>query len=313
MSKKKKFCEGPFGFRMLDSVAKEVDKMWKRAPSDCKEIGFKRVSFTPESIEFKAGERADVSLITSDIVDRDREVVLPQGIDWSQFRKNPVVPFGHKYDEPPVGHAQWVKRVKSDDANGWIAKTLYATKPDDWPGVWFADAVWHLVQTEVLKGKSIGFIPVPGGVRSPTSEDLKANPDWADSHAIIAKCLALEYSVVPVQSNPEALTVQVAKGLKSGIEFPDVVLDALDVVIPQREIDSASKLLEDEGFELEDFSLSDYIPEDGSVAVATKTPTKKKRFTLTDQQVKRIIDRTITPERIARIVDDQINLARGGV
>ena len=125
---------GPGGYTMPETLAQTIDQTMKGLPAECRELGFRRVAALPQAIEIKDGERADISLITSDAVDRDLEVMMPQGGDWKVFQKNPVVTFAHRYDELPVGRALWVKRHSDEHTNGWIAKTQYTTKPPDWQG-----------------------------------------------------------------------------------------------------------------------------------------------------------------------------------
>ncbi|MCD6404719.1 MAG: hypothetical protein J7M19_02715 [Planctomycetes bacterium] len=198
-------AEGPFGFPMKSAVAKEVERIWKGLPRECREMGFTRVAAAAASLEIKDGERADVSLVTTDCVDRDSEVMLPAGGDWSQFLKNPIVTFAHRYDELPVGRALWVKRYRDAEVNGWLAKTRYTERPGDWQGQWFPDAVWHFVKSGDLPGKSIGFLPLE--VSPPETDELEKRPALTGVHAVIRRWLALEYAVAPVQSNPEALVV----------------------------------------------------------------------------------------------------------
>jgi hypothetical protein len=158
------------------------------------------------TIEIKDDERTDVSLVTTDAVDRDLEVVLPEGGDWSQFLRNPVVTFAHRYDELPVGRALWVKRHRDAMHNGWLAKTRYTVRPEGWEGQWFPDAVWHFVKAGDLPGKSIGFLPLE--VSPPRDDEVAERAELSGVRMLIRRWLALEYAVAPVQSNPEALVVE---------------------------------------------------------------------------------------------------------
>jgi len=222
-------CEGPFGFPMPSALASEIDRLWKDVSSEIKTLGYQRRASVSAASNFSEDERADTSYVTSDAVDRDREVVLPEGGDWKEFKKNPVVTFAHRYDELPVGRAAWVKRVQ-DKVNGWLAKTLYTERPDDWEGSWFADAVWHFVKSGVLRGKSIGFLPLAGS--APEEKEIKARPELAGVSFMIRKWLALEYAVAPVQSNPDALVTAVNKAKELGLEVPGVIFEETGMVIP---------------------------------------------------------------------------------
>jgi hypothetical protein len=207
-------CEGPFGLPMKSAVARYIDEVCRSLPESQRVL--KRVSFDTLDMTFVDGERADVSIITTPACDRQHESMNPLGADWTQFQKAGMpVTFAHKYDQLPVGRGAWVKR----NDKGWIGKTLYMTRPDEWPvdEPWFADAVWHGVRQGMLKGKSIGFIPV--AAHEPTAVELKAMPDCV---RIIDKWLALEWAVAPVPVNPEAMQLACAKG-----EIEPCLLDAL--------------------------------------------------------------------------------------
>lgn len=234
-------CTGPLGFTMKSEIARLVDAAIKSQPRELRDAfstrmtvagktfdvaGYCRKGVVPENTTFAEGEHADVSVITSDSVDRDTDVVIPRGMDWSHFQKNMVVPFAHNYDELPVGKCQWVALTKCGNGDGWKAKTLYTKRPDTHPAAaeWFPDSVWHNVKEGVLRGKSIGFIPL--NYRGPTSDELAMHSTWKDAR-ILDKCLALEYSVVPVPANQDALVESVAKS-KSYL-----LAKALNLIIPK--------------------------------------------------------------------------------
>lgn len=218
--------EGPLGFPMREESAREIDELLKQQPSG-EEYEYRRKAAAADDVRTDDEERTDTSFIMTDALDRDREVVLPGGGDFAQFRKNPVVTFAHRYDELPVGRALWLKRDEQNGRAGILAKTQYAAKPKDWGDApWQPSAVWALVQQGVLKGKSIGFLPTQ--VRPPTEKDLKARPDWANVRSIVSKWLLLEYAVAPVPSNPDALVQSIGKGL----EVPESMLEAMGMMIP---------------------------------------------------------------------------------
>lgn len=231
-------AEGPFGFPMPSGVAREVERILKTLPADCRDLGLRRVSSRAVTLEVSEGERTDVSLVTSDAVDRDREVIMPEGGDWSQFLKNPVVTFAHRYDELPVGRALWVKRQRDGAANGWLAKTRYTPRPQGWRGQWFPDAVWHFVRSGDMPGKSIGFLPLE--ISAPGKDEIDARPEFSAVRTVIRRWLALEYAVAPVQSNPEALVVS-AKAPAATTAVRDAATDAANAVnaVAKDEIDLA--------------------------------------------------------------------------
>lgn len=204
--------EGPFGFPMKDSVAKELDKVINSLDFDCKNYGYKRVVKSVEDLSFALDERADISTITTDTLDRDSDVLLPSGIDWSDWQKTGApVTFAHQWDELPVGKGLWIKRKQ----HGWLGKTQYISAPENFKGEWFPDIVWHFIKEGMLKGKSIGFIPTQ--MREPTREEIQNRPELKNCRYYITKSRVLEYSVVPIPSNPDAILSAVAKMATTGL------------------------------------------------------------------------------------------------
>jgi hypothetical protein len=249
---KAKTATGPFGFPMPDKLAKAAEEALKRVPKDVRDRfkttvtqadgkkqtvdGYARRTVETKAMDFVDGEHADVSVITSDSVDRDREVVVARGLDFSQFQKNPVVTFAHSYYCLPVGKCLWVKMEQlAGGGECWKAKTKYTARPgaDLLPegSEWFPDIVWHYIREGELRGKSIGFIPME--YHDPTPDEVRANPNWADAKwGIIGEAMVLEYAVAPVQANPDALVESVAKMKAKGFSSKTLT-DALGLVIPE--------------------------------------------------------------------------------
>lgn len=211
-----KLCEGPLGFPMKEAAAKKVEALLEVQPKGA-QWEYRRTAPNPAALELVEDERCDVSVISSQALDRDREIVMVGGIDLSQFRLNPVVTFAHKYDELPVGRALWTKH----EGDRLKAKTRYSPRPPEWSGDWLPDAVWHMIKHGDLNGKSIGFLPLDGG--PPTAEELKQHPTWKAAKWVYRKSLLLEYAVAPVQSNPEALVESVSKMLNPKQRFLSIV------------------------------------------------------------------------------------------
>lgn len=206
MSKKKTIVEGAFGLRLREDVARSLDELLKTLPRECRTL--KRKTGLVTSSEFLPGEKADVAWVTTDDIDREGEVVLPDGLDLTSYQTNPVVLWNHD-GAAPIGKAQWIKRA----GNGIKAKTVYASRPDTHVGEWLPDTIFSLVQQGVLKGRSIGFLPLE--MVSPSQEHIKANPTWEKANAIITKSMLFEYSVVSIPCNGAALLEAVSKGMKT--------------------------------------------------------------------------------------------------
>jgi hypothetical protein len=196
------------GFTLPEALARKIDDLSRGLPRD---FTYRRLARKSDSFTLDPGERTDVSFITTDALDRDGEVVLPQGGDWSTY--NRVVTFAHRYDQLPVGSNWWIR----PKGNGLIAKTHYPDKPADWgQAPWLPSAILHLMQQPVptCTGKSIGFLPL--NVRAATSDEIAQRPELRNV-PIIDRWIGVEYAVVPIPCNPDAELQAVAKGMELGL------------------------------------------------------------------------------------------------
>lgn len=162
------------------------------------------------------GERAVTAIISTNAVDRDGEVLIPQGMYAKDYEKNPVVFFNHSYADYflddvgaklPVGKC--VALTRKDDSI--IAKTVFATRPDGYPAEkeWLPDTLFSLYQQGVMNAFSVGFIPTE--MRPATDKDVEKF--GAGCRRVYSKWKMHEYSVVPLPANQEAITLAVSKGL----------------------------------------------------------------------------------------------------
>lgn len=199
---RRKTVESALGVRTTEATARKLDALLKSLPPS---HSFRRKSAVAPA-DVVVDQRTDVSAITTRVMDRDREIILPGGIELEDYRQNPIVLFGHDQNRP-VGKCLWIKAT----ADGLTAKTRYADRPTKYAGEWLPDFVFEMVRADVLRGKSIGFLPLE--MREPTADELKSYPDCVN---VISRCLLLEYSVVSVPSNPAALVEAVGKGVGWG-------------------------------------------------------------------------------------------------
>lgn len=236
------------GFPVPDKIAKTIEDAHKALPSDVRDLfhasikdasgtqhsidGYCRKVMTPKSVDFNDGERADVSVITSDAVDADREIVAPEGLDWSIFQKSPAVALDHNYTIPRVGKCLWIKTATLDDgATAWKAKTAFTPRPSDYPSdqEWLPETAWFYVREGCLPAKSIGFIPM--SIKSITADDIRQNPKMKDAKYVINKAMVLEYSVCMLGANPDSLVEACGKMKAKGIQSKSLT-DALGIIIP---------------------------------------------------------------------------------
>jgi hypothetical protein len=132
-------------------------------------------------------QRKFTFIISSGALDRDGDTVDPHAWDTKNFMDagGPVL-FAHKADQPPVGKTERIYNA------GGKLKAEHMTPPRGaYP---FADTISDLVDFGALKATSVGFKPKGGK----TERNDKGGYDFSGQEL-------LEWSIVPIPSNPEAL------------------------------------------------------------------------------------------------------------
>lgn len=147
-------------------------------------------------------------IISTAGLDRDGDTIDPKGWDLKQYRKNPVVLWAHDQGSPPIGKGVNV-RVNSD--NELVSSTKFAEYD-------FADMVFNLYKDGFMNATSVGFMPKDFEI-----VETEARPWGYD----FKEQELLEYSAVPVPSNPEAIMQARAAGLDTApmVEWAEKILD----------------------------------------------------------------------------------------
>jgi len=149
----------------------------------------------------RLGERTFEFIASTGGIDRDGEVILPTAWDLKNFKKNPVIMYGHDYRGLPIGKAP---KVWVDD--GGLKNTVEFPPEGTYE---FADIVRRLVENGYLKAESVGFIP-----REWNDGDGEKEP-----RRTYTKAELLEISIVPVPANPDALVAARDAGVITTKEF----------------------------------------------------------------------------------------------
>ena len=146
-------------------------------------------------------ERAITHYISTPDIDRGKDIVIPSGMDSTDFEKSKTVFYNHNYDRP-IAKNLWVKRT----ADGVKVKTVFSETP-------FANDIYTLHMEDIIKTWSIGFdLPrVAGRYSEPVKGALSV--DEKTGVRTINKWILLEYSSAPLAMNPNA--VDLAKNIKS--------------------------------------------------------------------------------------------------
>ena len=130
-------------------------------------------------------------ILTTPTLDRQGDIVVPTGVSLKWFKKNPVVLWAHRYDQPPVGAVD-VDALKVTD-KGIEADVVFDA------GSAVGREVYGLYDRGVMRAWSIGFVPLKWQlIEDPDTNRVKGYriEEWE----------LLELSAVPVPANPEALT-----------------------------------------------------------------------------------------------------------
>ena len=214
--------EGPLGFPMTDRQAVAVDSILKALPKD-DAFRYRKAVAAKGPSEVLPGERSDVSWITTEAPDRTAEVVLARGMNESQYKLNPIVTMQHAYWLPPVGRSLWRKVVRDGTFVGVKAKTQYPARPKDWPAAkdWPADVAFALVQADLLRGKSIGFLPTK--VHQPRPKEMEER-GWEQVDLVIDEWILLEYSCTFLPAQQQAVVEAVSK---SAVRLPEEFVKAM--------------------------------------------------------------------------------------
>ncbi len=146
--------------------------------------------------ELDEASRSFWAVASDESVDRSGDIIRQAGWELANFMKNPVIPWGHDYSQPPVAMAE---AAEVRDGKLYI-KPKFATA-EQYP---FADQIYQLYKGGFLRAFSVGFMPkehkyMMDGDRYVGTEFLRQE--------------LFEVSAVTVPANPNALAQARAAGL----------------------------------------------------------------------------------------------------
>jgi len=177
-------------------------------------------TYIAESKEKKKKKGIHDVFITTETEDRDVDIIVAAGGDFTPFLKNPVVLFGHEYREFPVARALNLEVIP-----GKGVKSTFQFP--EWGINERADDTRRLWEAKFLNAVSIGFMPLEWELRD--AEDF-----WGGIY--FNEWELLEYSIVTVPSNRDALRLA-AKSLMMEQELSSenpMVVPNIDAINQQR-------------------------------------------------------------------------------
>ena len=180
-----------------------------------------------EKAEEESGKPTTLDMISTIDVDRDNEVLIPDGCDLSGYSKTPTVLFGHDYRSIPIGVSKW---QKIEQGKGIMSKTEYFQSE-------FAKDVYEASVNGAL-ANSVGVIPIQWVEKNNKNDETKYKEliekynIQGEPQRIYTQWQLLEYSKVPVASNPQALTLALQKAKTK--EMKDCISKELEEILEKR-------------------------------------------------------------------------------
>jgi hypothetical protein len=150
----------------------------------------------PERKIDEAGRRITF-IISTDAMDRDGDIIDQNGWELADYKRNPVVLWAHDGSQPPVARAASVAVE-----NGKLVSVAEFPTREQYA---FADTIFQLYKGGFLHATSVGFMP--------EELELMEGPDTGLIGFRFRRQKLLEYSAVPIPSNPEALVVARSHGI----------------------------------------------------------------------------------------------------
>lgn len=218
-------------------VSLEEWKAAKRAGNAPADVALLK-QYVPDSIKADGGSSRRVTFtISTGAVDRDRDTLKVDGWRLDNFRKNPVVLWGHQSRDLPIAVAESVGVASGQlKAVARFAEPGQDYDPADWPHhLPTPETVLRMLRGGFLHATSVGFIPL---IAAWNEERMGLD---------VLEQELLEFSVVPVPANPEAL--QDAKDAGIRVEeiraWAERVLDEFEpgLWVPREQAAAAFKVL----------------------------------------------------------------------
>lgn len=176
-------------------------------------------------------------VMSAEVEDRDRDIVIQAGLDTAEFEKNPVAPWAHRAGDPPVG--KWSDLTKSLSGRPKRTEgTLNLTLADP-----MAQRLAAHYEAGSLRACSIGFMPKEIERREVPEEER--DEYYYYPGYIIHSAELYECSPCTIPANPAALAKAAAGGDVLAREMIEEVLDTWTrekgVLVPRKAFEDAHR------------------------------------------------------------------------
>ena len=224
-------------------------------------------------------ERIFSCIMSYELVDREGDVVLVDGINLSQFKTQSPLLYNHD-DDKPIG-----KVLEVTKGDGYLRAKCKIAK-----NVERCDETWELIKQGVITAVSIGFIPTE--MRRPTPVDIAKFGDDVDT--VISKCTLVELSVVSVPANYMAVIDKISqKHFKK--EFKEVNVVNLDNEPSEEEIEK-----EKEKKEIKESNVMFNVNEGKPTELAKESLANFEEIEQANKEVIEQIQKEIKPKKIKK-------------
>lgn len=153
-----------------------------------------RCALVADEIKTVEGDERSLDItISTEKPDRDRDIIMADGWDFRNFKKNPVVLFAHDYYSLPIARAS----ALTIDAGKVHARASFVPA-EIYP---FAETVLQMLKGRYLNAASVGFKP-----KKYQYNEERRGVDYAEQEL-------LEFSIVPVPANADCLVEARSAGI----------------------------------------------------------------------------------------------------
>lgn len=177
--------------------------------------------------------------ISSEVVDRDGDILIAKGCDFENFKKNPVFLGFHNQHDYPLGIPKnWGVENKSVYCDVYFPtiEELSSNPAEASEKAKLVDFTYNCYKTGMLNAVSVGFI----------AKDLEPNKETGGY--IIKDWELLEFSAVAVPANQDAI----AQAVKSfGEEGKDIVDPIERIKACEKQIEECKKTIKEQTERLE--------------------------------------------------------------
>jgi len=191
-------------------------------------LKFVDVEIVPTEAAQNENENFDVPFtISTAAVDRDGDTIKQDGWELSEYMKNPVVLWAHDTTSPPVAKSTM---VFVDPETSTLKSVAKFPSKDLYP---FGNMIGRMYLNGFLRGASVGFMPIEYEIDEARDGLMPTN---------FKKQKLLEWSAVPVPSNPEGLAQARSVGIDTTpmVEWAEKILDGAGALVLPRSLYEAT-------------------------------------------------------------------------